>query len=112
MRWPREKRASPTPSHPHPHPLTLTLTLTLTLIPPTHTHTLTHTHTHTHTLTPTLTQVDWAVASRSHGLAWFIVKKSHDPSLWRDLDRGAEYEEVAAGAAVTFSIRPHPDPNP
>jgi len=51
----------------------------------------------THDAMRSLFEVDWAVASRSHGLAWFIVKTSHDPSLWRDLDRGAEYEEVAAG---------------
>ena len=42
-----------------------------------------------------LFEADWAIASRAHGLAWMIVKTSHESSTWRQLDRAAEHPEVA-----------------
>jgi hypothetical protein len=41
-----------------------------------------------------LFSADWAIASGSHGLAWFIIKCSHDPSTWQTLDRAGQYEVV------------------
>ena len=38
--------------------------------------------------------VDWAIASKAHSLAWHIVKCQRDPRTWKSLERGGNYGEV------------------
>ena len=41
-----------------------------------------------------LFMADWAIAQRSHELAYYIVKCHHDPTTWRDIDKNGVHDEV------------------
>ena len=41
-----------------------------------------------------LFDADWAIASNSHELRWFIIKHHFEPAKWRSLNKNGDHEEV------------------